>query len=182
MLFIIHNETRWNSYFKAMQRVKYFITKKRTELKELFEHFGIAYFRPAEEEFVREYVKVMEPISEALDVLQADVKISIGYLLPTLTILLQKMEHLKEKGAIKHCKPLLNTMIESVKRRFAASLVDEELLIAAMVHPLFKAKWIPEGEERDDNIQRLIDVFRSFKNDHVELDIRYLYSYTSSLM
>ena len=109
---------------------------------------------PAEEEFVREYVKVMEPISEALDVLQADVKISIGYLLPTLTILLQKMEHLKEKGAIKHCKPLLNTMIESVKRRFAASLVDEELLIAAMVHPLFKAKWIPEGEERDDNIQR----------------------------
>ena len=182
MLFIIHNETRWNSYFKAMQRAKYFITKKRTELKELFEHFGIAYFRPAEEEFVREYVKVMEPISEALDVLQADVKISIGYLLPTLTILLQNMENLKEKGAIKHCKPLLNTMIESVKRRFAASLVDEELLIAAMVHPLLKAKWIPEGEERDDNIQRLIDVFRSFKNDHVELDIRYLYSYTSSLM
>ena len=36
MLFIIHNETRWNSYFKAMQRVKYFITKKKTELKKTF--------------------------------------------------------------------------------------------------------------------------------------------------
>ncbi len=92
------------------------------------------------------------------------------------------MENLEEKGAIKHCQPLLNKMIESVKRIFAESLADEELHIAAMVHPLFKAKWMPEGEERDANVQRLIDVFRSFKNDHVDLDIRYLYSYTSSLM
>jgi hypothetical protein len=91
----------------------------------------------------------MEPISEALNVLKADVNISIGYLLPTITILLSKMENQKEKGAIKHCKPLLNTMIESVKQRFAESLVDEELHIAAMVHSLFKAKWMPEGEERD---------------------------------
>lgn len=182
MLFIIHNETRWNSYFNAMQRAKYFVTKKRTELKALFEQFGIAYFRPAEEEFIREYVKVMEPISEALNVLQADVNISIGYLLPTLTILLNKMENLKEKGGIKHCKPLLNTMIESVKRRFAESLADAELHIAAMVHPLFKAKWMPEGEERDAKVQGLVDVFRSFKNDQVDLENRYLYSYTNSMM
>jgi hypothetical protein len=101
----------------------------------------------------------MEPISEALNVLQADVNISIGYLLPTLTILLSKMENLKEKGAIKHWKPLLNTMIESVKRRFAESLVDEELHIASMVHSLFKAKLMPEGEERDAKVQRRIDVF-----------------------
>jgi hypothetical protein len=51
-----------------------------------------------------------------------------------------------------------------------------------MVHSLFKAKWMPEGEERDAKVQRRIDVFWSFKKDQVELDIRYLYSYTSSMM
>jgi hypothetical protein len=57
-----------------MKRGKHFINKKRSELKALFEVYGIQYFRPAEEELVREYVKIMKPMSEALDVLQADEK------------------------------------------------------------------------------------------------------------
>ncbi|XP_032790686.2 uncharacterized protein LOC116927743 [Daphnia magna] len=90
-LFIINNETRWNSYYNAIKRGKHFINKKRSELKALFEVYGIQYFRPAEEELVREYVKIMKPMSEALDVLQADVKVSIGYLLPTLPFLLKNL-------------------------------------------------------------------------------------------
>ena len=82
----------------------------------------------------------MEPISEALDVLQADVKISIGYLLPTLTILLKKLESLNEKGSIKHCKPIVKAMVESIKLRFADCFNDDELHISSMIHPLFKTK------------------------------------------
>jgi hypothetical protein len=41
---------------------------------------------------VREYVKIMKTMLEALDVLQANVKVSIGYLLPTLTIPIQKQK------------------------------------------------------------------------------------------
>lgn len=36
-----------------------------------------------EEEFIKECVKVMRPLSEALDTLQADKKVNVGYLLPT---------------------------------------------------------------------------------------------------
>lgn len=68
-LFIINNETRWNSYYNAMKRTKHFINKKRSELKALFEFDGIQYFHPAEEELVREYVKIMKPMTEALDIL-----------------------------------------------------------------------------------------------------------------
>ena len=96
-LFIINNETRWNSYYNALKRAKHFINKKRSELKAVFEFYGIQYFRPAEEELVREYVKIMKPMTEALDILQADVKISIGYLLPTLTILIQRLEKLLDE-------------------------------------------------------------------------------------
>jgi hypothetical protein len=68
-----------------MKRGKHFINKKRSELKALFEVYGIQYFCPAKEELVREYVKIMKPMSEALDVFQADVKVSIGHLLPVMT-------------------------------------------------------------------------------------------------
>jgi hypothetical protein len=61
-LFIINNETRWNSYYNALKRVNHFINKKRSALKALFEVYGIQYFLTAEEELVREYVKMMKPI------------------------------------------------------------------------------------------------------------------------
>ena len=85
-LFVIHNETRWNSFFDAVDRFREFINNKKSDLKDVFSHFNVPYFRPAEEDYIREYVKIMQPFTEALDILQADVKVSIGYLLPTLTI------------------------------------------------------------------------------------------------
>lgn len=94
MLFVIHNETSWNSIYNAMLRVKYFITKKREELKGIFKHFHLEYLRPTEEEFVKEFVKIHQPLAEALDILQADNKMSIGFLFPTLTILVHQLEDL----------------------------------------------------------------------------------------
>lgn len=151
--------------------VKHFLDEKRNELRNLFEHFNVQFFPPTIEGYVREFMKVMKPISEALDALQADAKISMGYLLPTLTIFLRKMECLLKKGAIKHCKPLLSTLIESDRHRFTDCFHDENLYIAAMIHPLFKTKWINE-DERASRIKRLIEVFNSFKNDLPDLNLR----------
>ena len=72
MLFVIHNKTRWNSYFDALESVKYFIVKRRDDLKAVFEHFKQIYVRPPEEDFIKEYVKIKLPVTEALDILQAD--------------------------------------------------------------------------------------------------------------
>ena len=163
-LFIVNNETRWNSYYNALKRVKHFINKKRFELKALFEVYGIQYFRPAEEELVREYVKIMKPMAEALDVLQADVKVSIGYLLPTLTILIQKLKKLLENRTIKHCKSLIRKMISSIKIRFQNCFEDEELILAAILHPHFKNKWISE-EDRDAKTQLLMNTFKSHRQN-----------------
>jgi hypothetical protein len=69
-----------------VQRVKFFIEKRRTELKPCLAISGSS--RP-EDEFVLEYVRVIEANSEAIDVLQAEVKISIGVLRPTLNFLLR---------------------------------------------------------------------------------------------
>ena len=118
-LFIVHNKTRWNSYFHALERVAYFLKTKKYDLKLVYDHFRLPYLRPAEEECVKEYVKIMKPLAEALDILQADKKISVGYLLPTLFVLLNKMEALNEKSTINHCKPLIKAITSSVKNRFS---------------------------------------------------------------
>ena len=165
-LFIINNETRWNSYYNALKRAKHFINKKRSELKAVFEFYGIQYFRPAEEELVREYVKIMKPKTEALDILQADVKISIGYLLPTLTILIQRLEKLLDDRTIKHCKSLIRVMISSIKTRFQDCFEDEELILAAILHPQFKSKWISE-KDREAKTRLLMDTFKSHKQNTV---------------
>ena len=39
---------------------------------QVFSHFGVDYFWPAEGEFLLKYVKILRPSAEALDVLQAD--------------------------------------------------------------------------------------------------------------
>nr|CAH0102660.1 unnamed protein product [Daphnia galeata] len=67
-LFVIHNETRWNSFFDAVDRFREFINNKKSDLKDVFTHFNVPYFRPAEEDYIREYVKIMRPLTEALDI------------------------------------------------------------------------------------------------------------------
>jgi len=47
--------------------------------------------------FVAEYVKVMHPVRTALDVLQGDKVVGLGYLVPMLTVV---------KNRLKECSPI----------------------------------------------------------------------------
>ncbi|KAI9557259.1 hypothetical protein GHT06_017082 [Daphnia sinensis] len=114
MLFVIHNKTRWNSYFNALGRIILLVT-------------------------------------EALDMLQADKKMSVGYLLPTLSILMKKLESLKTKPEIKHCKSMITTIMNLIKKRFELCFKDEELIIAALIHPTFKTSWFFGKQKTDTN-------------------------------
>lgn len=157
-LFVTPNDTRWNSYFCAMKRVKYFILKKPLKLTDIFKHFNIAPLRPVEEAFIMEYVKVMAPVAAALDILQGDKNISIGYLLPTLTVLQTQLEKLKRDSGIKHCKALINALCNGLTKRFSHMFLDRELRLAAMLHPRFKLFWIQE--DKDDAIEMLKEEFQ----------------------
>ncbi|XP_057377029.1 uncharacterized protein LOC130698386 [Daphnia carinata] len=144
LLFVVHNETRWNSFFDAVERIRYFIHNKKQELKEVFEHFNIPYFRPAEEEYIKEFVKIMRPLADALDVLQADRNVSMGYLLPTLTILKNKLLELKRTPGIVHCKSYITEIIAAVTKRFNTCFQDDDHILAAILHPKFKMSWVIE--------------------------------------
>lgn len=84
VLFILHNTTRWNSYFDAVKRV--LIDIKRDALKEVFVEFKFLPLTSEEEEYLNEYVRIMERFTEALDVLQSE-EMRIGCVLPTIKLL-----------------------------------------------------------------------------------------------
>jgi hypothetical protein len=84
VIFVLYNSTRWNSFFDAIECVTKLIHSKNEELAEVFRHFNIAPLTKTEEEFLTEYVRIMEPFTQALDVLQNEERMSIGVVLPTI--------------------------------------------------------------------------------------------------
>lgn len=59
--------------------------------------FFISYFNrfsPVELAFLAEYVKTMSPVAKALDLLQGESSVQMGWLVPTITLLKAKLQHL----------------------------------------------------------------------------------------
>ena len=72
--------------------------------------------KPAEIRFLREYVDVVQPLAKVLDILQAEKKAYMGYLVPTLCMLQQK---LRDKSDLANsCRSLVEAMLAGISRRF----------------------------------------------------------------
>ena len=62
--------------------------------------------------FIQEYVQVMAPIACGLDVLQGELVISLGYLLPTMYIVKsQFLELLDRPTLLTICQPLVRALL-----------------------------------------------------------------------
>lgn len=56
-LFVINNETRWNSYYNALCKVHYFVSKKNEALNLVFDQFKVRKLTAIEQEFLKEFLK-----------------------------------------------------------------------------------------------------------------------------
>ncbi|EFN60904.1 hypothetical protein EAG_04440, partial [Camponotus floridanus] len=95
--------------------------------------------------FLEEYVKCTEPIAEALDILQGEVDVSYGYLLPTIISAKNKLQKIIDADLI-YCTALVNLLITSLEKRFSnlLKIVEEgkQAAVAAATHPKFKIRWL----------------------------------------
>jgi hypothetical protein len=80
---------------------------------------------------------------------------NLGYLLPTLVILQQRLQALR--GTVKHVLPLIDSLLNGIEQRFGGLFEDNDLLLAAVTHPRFKLDWIKSPELRD-KCKRLLSV------------------------
>jgi hypothetical protein len=133
-LFVKENETRWNSLYNAMFRLQHFLTRKGDMLEELMEIFKIEQFRPAEVEYVSEYTKVIslrtvviycvlllfsdnEEGSQRFEQTTERKKCAMGYLLPTISMLILKLATLVMDPKIKHLVLSVKGLLDSLSAR-----------------------------------------------------------------
>ncbi|XP_067216540.1 uncharacterized protein [Linepithema humile] len=88
----------------------------------------------------------MKPLAQALDILQSESGMYMGYLLPILKTLQEKLEKLNKSG-FTNCQSLITAIQQGLDKRFSTLFEKKELIIASCLHPKFKLNWI-NGEER----------------------------------
>ena len=90
-------------------------------------------------EFLQEYCKTMKPLSRALDILQSEKSCFMGFLLPTLYELCNKLE--KVQLMLNYCGPLASAILHGIHVRFESMMTNSELIAAAILIPQFKTQW-----------------------------------------
>lgn len=148
-------KTRWNSLYDSVKRLIEFDVEL---LNQVMNVLKLEEFTRVDIVFLREYVKVMEPIATGIDLLQSDSYYS--FLLPTLTNIKYSLDLLRTEHDLKYCVPLLNEISKGFQQRFGHFFDfnddrSKAAIITAAVHPYFKTRWIHKDYNTDENISEI---------------------------
>ncbi|KAM9707696.1 uncharacterized protein ACNS7B_000215 [Menidia menidia] len=138
------------------------IVKEKGEaaMKVICTDLNVPMFYPAELAFLSEFAVVMTPVAQATNILQAETNVQMGWLLPTVKLLISKLERIKLR--LKYCKPLVDALQVGIEERFGPMMQDPELVAAAILLPKFRTNWTGEEETIKlgvDYIKRHIEDF-----------------------
>lgn len=133
--------TRWNSMFNAVKK----ILANKEKLLCGFDELKINKLKIIEWKFLEEYCLVMEPLALALDKLQGEKSIFLGYVAPTIIALRLR---LIQASHLTHCRPLSLLVIKSLEKRFdyiykLETPPSKTFILASISHPNFKLNWVP---------------------------------------
>ena len=135
--------TRWNSLYNSilvLLECKANLNKLMTELK-------LTPFTNNELQFLEEYTRVMKPLADALDRLQAENDTYFGVVLPSLLAVESKLRKL-ELGDLTYCKSLVQEVLKGLNKRFHSFLtlsmdpVCKLAIVSSISNPRFKLKWL----------------------------------------
>ena len=98
---------------------------------------------PEELVVIKEYLLGINPVANALDVLQDEDKATAGYLLPTLQMVIEELESISN---LHYMNGLVASLQTAIKRRFQEEFESPWFKVAAAVHPKFKLYWVKDEE------------------------------------
>ncbi|XP_041700915.1 uncharacterized protein LOC121537326 [Coregonus clupeaformis] len=144
--------------------------KGEAAVRVLCPDFEVPMFNPAELTFLTEYAATMSPVTKAINILQAETNVQMGWLLPSINLLITKLDRFKL--SLRYCKPLVDALQLGLKKRFSHMFHDPELIAAAILLPKFKTTWTKD----DATIRMGMDYIK----DHLEEPLLQLGDGTSS--
>lgn len=112
------------------------------------------------------------PLAKAVDVLQSDRMGFLGVLVPTISILLEKMEQMKRESQLHHCNPLVDAIISGIKKRFDYIFQDARLLTATAAHPMFRLTYIPSDKKAQvvSDLKAEVHLLQTQSSGHMQTD------------
>jgi len=160
---IVPTPTRWNSYYNAVVR----ITENSTaELNELCTEMELRCFNDKEITFLKEYCDVLKPLARGLDILQGEDNCYFGTLLPTLETIIKKVKAVNTKLS-SMTTGLVDCIENAIKRRFQTLFESIDPIMAAVVLPKFKLKWVESQVKKDEYRQLLLQEMEEVADDEV---------------
>ncbi|XP_064477630.1 uncharacterized protein LOC135391325 isoform X1 [Ornithodoros turicata] len=93
-------------------------------------------------------IKEMRPAANALDIIQGDNNVFMGTLLPTLAVVLEKLESTQETE-LRFCRPLVDALPAGVKAQFGSLMARKDLIIATALMATFETNltWLSVREQ-----------------------------------
>lgn len=158
--------TRWNSKFDAIvvaEKHKQTIRQSIEEInREVIKNAprnretnSLEVLSNAEWRVLKDYSSCMSPVAIALDVLQGEKRACQGYILPTLYEIKAALQdnidnglYVSEYGVDMH-----DCVQDALMKRFGRMMkfddTNDDLIIAAVIHPNFKLSWIEKEQDRE---------------------------------
>lgn len=148
---VVPNKTRWNSTYDAIKCIVDIIDTKCEDLDDFNQVITAIGGKPKLNKFLhsnikffRDYVKVMAPIANALDMIQAEETAFMGILLPIICLVIDEIATLKEDPELELVKPLAEALLTGLHERFDPYLESVEFQCAAGFHPMFRLGWMDQ--------------------------------------
>ncbi|XP_058244010.1 uncharacterized protein LOC131352118 [Hemibagrus wyckioides] len=153
------NTTRWNSLFLAVERVLRIIKDQgEGAIRTVCTSLQLPMLSPVEIAFLEEYARTMSPLAKALNILQAEIDVQMGWLLPTLTLFILKLDRIRISS--RYCKPLVDAIQGGLQQRFGNMLVEPEFIAAAILVPKIKTSWTSD--------EHIVKLGLDYIKDHLE--------------
>lgn len=109
--------TRWNSFYEAVKS----LLSCEDKLNDVCKALSLPPFVQTEINFLKEYLLLMAPIAQSIDILQGDQTCCLGYVLPTLTTLKKKLQ----RPELKHANALRDILLQGINKRLIATFITK---------------------------------------------------------
>nr|XP_016853404.1 PREDICTED: uncharacterized protein LOC100554977 [Anolis carolinensis] len=154
----VPDRSRWDSTYEALKQLSRLLSAMPLRVGAVMDRCSLARVTAEEGLAAREYTEVMAPLAQALDILRRDSGMFMGYLLPTLYNLDRKLRELEHRPlGYTYCLPLLRGLRKALRERFGPIWEDKKLLLAACLHPRFKADWLESAARADQTSRYMME-------------------------